>query len=243
MGKVSQKLLLLVYFYNPIPEPSRKAVMKTLAIISIIIVVFLSSCNNPLSKTFHLVSFKQDIQEIRESGKMNEEDIMMLTKFIIRSRIQGNDPEGKTYEDILDNMKSLNERYDASKKQISNLVTLKKLHLSPLVKVELLKKEYTKIKNDEYLLYTVSFTNLTRSNIRTVVGIFSFQDILDKEIEHLNVFCKQGLHSGNSISEKYSVKYNPQNDNDNWMRTKRLADIKIEWIPDKIIYADGKLAE
>lgn len=181
------------------------------------------------------------MRQIRESGKMDEEDILMLTHFIIISKVNGNDPEGKTYDEIFISMKDLREKTRSSKDQMKNIAVIKQLHLNPLLKVQLIKKEFSKLKNQEIMIYTISFENLTKNNIRTVIGKFSFQDILEKEREHLDILFNTGLKGGYSITKSFSVKYDPLNDQDTWMRNKPLSDIKVEWIPDKIIYSDGKL--
>src|SRR6187551_2914840 len=82
--------------------------MKSLPLILIIIsLVTFSSCNDPMEKTYSAATYVDDISAIRESNKVSSEDIELLTKYIALSKIAGNDPEGKTYEEILEKIKEI----------------------------------------------------------------------------------------------------------------------------------------
>src|SRR3978361_2333077 len=69
--------------------------------------IIFSSCRDAMDKTYSTATYIQDIEAIRENNKVSFEDIELLTKYIALSKIAGNDLQGKTYDEILDKIKSI----------------------------------------------------------------------------------------------------------------------------------------
>lgn len=208
-----------------------------------LLLILLVSCNDALNKNYSALTFESDIQEMRESQRVPVEDIKLLTKYILLARLGGQDPEGKSYADLLDRIKEIQKSTEDALDQRENLQLIKRERLNPLLKVTLIKKEFLKIKNRDYLVYTIGFQNSTEKKIRTIIGNLTLEDLLEKEIKSVNILFNEELGPMGSITKTYKIDYDYSNESDQRIRSKDLTDLRIVWNPDKIIYNDGILAE
>ena len=209
----------------------------------ILLLVVLVSCNQPLKKQYSALSFESDIESMRESQKIPEEDIQLLTKYILVARLAGQDLEGKSYADMLDRLKQLKESSQNQNDFKMKDIMMKRQRLNQLVRVTLIQKEFTKIKGHDYLVYSIVFQNLRGKPIRTIIGNLSLEDLLEKEIKNVYVLFKEDLPAMSSVTRAYQINYNYEDENDKRIRSKNLTDLHIEWNPDKIIYRDGSVAD
>ena len=53
------------------------------------IVIIISSCNNPLHRTYNPATYEEDIQAIRKSNKVSDEDLQTLAKYIMLAKLSG----------------------------------------------------------------------------------------------------------------------------------------------------------
>lgn len=211
--------------------------------LSAIILVLLGSCNNALNKNYSPINFESDILEIRENQKIPEEDIRLLTDYILVARLGNQDLEGKSYSGILERIKEVRKISKEAFDKHENLQLFKRQLLNPLIKVSLVQKEFIKIKNRDYLVYTVAFRNLTEKKIRTVIGDLSIEDLLEKEIKSIYVLFNEELGAMASTTKTYKMEYEYSNESDQRIRLKNLTDLRIKWNPEKIIYGNGKMVE
>ncbi|HUS03445.1 MAG TPA: hypothetical protein VMY77_17015 [Chitinophagaceae bacterium] len=201
------------------------------------------SCNNPLNKTYNTSTYLNDITEIRESNKVSYEDIELLTKYITLSKLAGKDLEGKTYEDILNNLKDIRQTNTDQNNRIQLEKDAMRERLGFYLTVNLSDKVFSKVTNKDCFIYTVTFQNLSGKNIQMVVGSISLNDLLDKEIKNIPVVLDEELRAGSFLKKTYVVEYDHSNENDKRIRSKELVDLRALWNPDKIIFKDGTVAE
>lgn len=203
----------------------------------------LSSCNDPLDKTYTPGTYLQDISEIRESNKVSYEDIELLTKFIALSKLAGNQLEGKTYEEILDKIKNIRNANTQQNDQVEMEKAAARERMSSYLKVTLSKKLFTKINNKDCFTYTVNFQNTSSTNITMVVGSISLNDLIDREIKNIQIVLDEELKQGSIVNKTYTVEYNHGDENDKHIRSKELVDLRVLWNPVKIVFEDGTMAE
>lgn len=210
---------------------------------SIFLPVILSSCNDPLDKTYSPVTYLQDISEIKESNKVSYEDIELLTKFIALSKLAGTELEGKTYEEILEKIKAVRDANIQEDDRVEMGKAAARERMSPYLKVNLSEKIFTKINNKDCFSYTVSFQNTSPKNITMVVGSISLNDLIDREIKNIQIVLDEELKPGSTFNKVYTVEYNHGDENDKHIRSKELVDLRVLWNPEKIVFKDGTMAE
>lgn len=78
--------------------------MKKFSIFAALLMIGLSitSCSSsPLDRKFSDKTFAADAKAIKESKKLNDEDIKLLAAFIVRGKLTGEQLENMTYADML----------------------------------------------------------------------------------------------------------------------------------------------
>lgn len=203
----------------------------------------LGGCNNPLNRTYSLTTCEQDIQDIRQSNKVSDDDIILLAKYMAMLKLSGNNAEGRTYEEMLDNIKKIQRSGSEQNEQDKNTEQIKRNRMEPLLNVALLEKKFSKINNKDWMVYTISFQNTSPENIKTIIGNIRFEDLLEKEIKKINILLDEEIKPNSILKKTYNFEYNHGDDNDQRIRSKELADLRVEWNPEKIIFGSGKLVE
>ena len=202
-----------------------------------------SSCNGPLDKTYHSSTYVEDIAEIRESNKVSYEDIELLTKYITLAKLAGNDPEGKTYEEILNNIKDVRQANSDQDNQDQMQKDAMRERLSSFLTVTLTEKVFSKVNSKDGFIYNVTFQNLSGKNIQMVVGSISLNDLLDREVKNIQIVLDEKIRPHSVLKKTYTAPYDHNNENDQRVRSKELVDLRIVWNPVKIIFEDGTVAE
>ena len=205
--------------------------------------VFFASCNDPLEKTYSPATYLQDISEMRESDKVNYEDIELLTKFIALSKFAGNELEGKTYEEILEKIKEVRNANDQQNNQAEMEREAARDRMGAYLKIHLSGKDFKKINNKDCFIYTVNFQNTSTKNISMVIGSISLNDLIDREIKNIQIVLDEQLKPGSTLNKSYTVVYTHGDENDQHIRSKELVDLRVLWNPVKIVFEDGTMAE
>ena len=210
---------------------------------SILFLVFLFSCNNPLSKTYSIKTYDADMQQIRESNKVSYDDIELLTKYIIVSQLAGNDMQGESYEDILDKIKAIRKSNTAQNDQLQMEKEMKRERMSSVATIGLLEKKISSVDNKDWITYTITFHNISPKNINIIVGSISINDLLERQIKKIDILLDEELIKNGKVQKKIRVAYNPADENDQRIRSKDLTDLRIEWNPERIIFTDGEVVQ
>ncbi|MDQ6755836.1 MAG: hypothetical protein M3004_02780 [Bacteroidota bacterium] len=196
-----------------------------------------------MSRTYNPGSYEEDMQAIRESNKIDVEDVELLNKYILVSKFAGNDLQGKSYDDILDKIKTIRKTTGQQNEQLKSERDVQRERSSSIVTVSLVDKSFTKVNNKDCLVYSVSFKNISDKNIKMIVGSISINNLLDKEIKKIDIVFDENLKANATVKKIYTVSYNHADENDKRIRTKDLATVRVEWNPEKIIFENGQLAE
>ena len=196
-----------------------------------------------MSREYSSRSFEDDMVAIRESGKIEEEDITLLVKYALVQNMSGKVPNGETYEDILDRIKSLIRSEKDFVETEQNNEDIKRTRLDPFLDVKVLEKSYSRIDQTDYMIYTIAFRNLSDQRIQTVIGNIRMSDKLEKEIKKIDIVLDSSIEPNTVIKKTFAISYDQYDENDKRVRSKNLLDMRIEWNPDKIIFQTGSPAE
>ena len=209
---------------------------------SFLLIVF-SSCSDAMNKTYSSQSYVNDIEAIKQSNKTSFEDIEILTKYIALSKIAGNDLQGKTYEEILDKIKTIRKNNSDQSTQLEMEKEAARQRMSSYLTVSISDKIFSNINNKDCFTYNVIFRNTSSKNIKMVVGSISLNDLLDREIKNIPIVLDEPLRGNLILNKKYIESYDQNNENDKRIRSKNLVDLRVIWNPVKIIFTDGTKAE
>ena len=213
------------------------------AILFAFAVLFQVSCHNPTGRSYKPQTFQFDIEEIRHQGKFNDDELQQLTRYIVLAHLRGVELEGKSYDEIMDLLKNASRSFEDAAVRKNNNEKIKRERINPLVQITLISKNYMKSGEGEFIHYKMSLVNSTNKDIRTVIGNFSIQDLMEKEIKSVPVILKRNIHAMSQETFEITAFYNPANEQDKRLRSKELIDMRVVWNPEKIIFKDGKLLE
>lgn len=221
-------------------------------LILIITVLFLTGCNNPMSKVYNEEGFMLDMVEVRESE--GEETAKKITSYVLQQSMKGafnKDAEnmlvGKTYAELLkqsddydaemkakeEEEKRLAEKEEKRRKEIS-------LKISESLTFALTKKGFAEYSYQEYITYTFTFKNKTNRNIAGVKGTVTFFDMFDEKIQSLSLSYDDGIKAGKTVNYKAQTDYNQFVSEDKKLKNTELSKIKVTWEPEQLIFSDGE---
>ncbi len=223
--------------------------MKNFLRISIV-TLLITACDGPLDKQYSEATFGEDLKEMKENGVVDSTDLQYIGLYAVRAEMLGEDLEGKTYEEILDNAKTLREKaeaQEAEEKALADKVAREEMErreaLSKVLTVAMFDKGYAEYDYQDYLTYGIAYENKSDRDIRAIKGSIQINDLFDTEIKTINVTEDDGIPAGETLKMTYTTDYNQFRDEDTRLRNKELENLKIVWTPEKIIFTDGTTLE
>ncbi|MGK0390549.1 MAG: hypothetical protein ACI94Y_003303 [Maribacter sp.] len=223
--------------------------MKKLTTLLFLSMIFFISCSNPLNNAYKKDTVEDDLVTLKKS--MSEDDFELLTGYIALSAFgDGSNMLGKTYGDVLKEAKELREEMQKKAKEEEELAAKAKIEdqerikrLGKALTVSLFDKGFIKANYQEYLTYKFAFENKSDKDVKAFTGKVILNDLFDKEITNFSLTYDDGIKANSTAKWDAQTDYNQFMDKDVKLRNKDLEDIKITWIPEKIIYDDGTTLE
>jgi hypothetical protein len=217
-------------------------------ILLFVFAILLVSCSSPLDKPFKKDNLEEDIIELKKS--LSEDELQMLAGFIALKSLGDDKMLGKTYGDLLDEAKKLREELKkqeeeekilAEKAKIDEVERIKRL--GGALTVSLFDKGFSEYNYQEYISYKFAFENKTDKDIKAFTGRIIFNDLFDKEISSLNLTYDDGIPANSTKNWNAQTDFNQFMDKDVALKNKDVEDLKVKWIPEKIIFSDNSTLE
>lgn len=215
--------------------------MKNLILISVL--ALLTACSGPLDKKYSEETFKEDANEIRESGKLKEDDAGIMAAWILRSKLRDENLEDKTYKEILAEAKDYKKEQETLAQRAKEEEEEKRQKLGAALTVAMYDKGYQEQDYQKFLTYSLAFENKSNKEIRAFKGSISIQDLFDSEIKSISVTIDDQIPAGEIFKGTYTTEYNQFRDEDTRLKNKDLDNLKVVWTPEKIIFTDGSTLE
>ena len=216
--------------------------MKKIVLI-ILVAVLTFSCTNPLDKKYSKETFETDAKVIGESGKLSKEDASIMAAWIMKSAFKGENLEGKTYNEIINEAKDYKKEQELLAEKVKLEEEEKRQKFASALTVAMYDKGYQESNYQEYLTYSIAFENKTDKDIRALKGSISIQDLFDTEIKVINLTIDDPIKAGETFKGTYTTNYNQFKADDTRLKNKDMEDLKVVWTPEKIIFADGTTLE
>ena len=115
--------------------------------------------------------------------------------------------------------------------------------LASIVKVSCIEKGFEEYDYQKFITYRFIIQNKSEKTIRAIKGGIKFNNIFDEEIQTLKLVYDQPIKALKQTTYNATTDYNQYVDEDRALRNKDLKDIKVIWIPEKVIFADGTSLE
>ena len=204
------------------------------------LILLLSSCNNPLNKTYSEKSYEKDKQMLKESKKLKKEELETLDYYISEAKDYTDTLiEGMTYSELLIKAKDAEAKQNAINASIKKESEERMQKMDSTLNVTLTSTGFVEQDYEDFLFYVLSFENKSNKDIKAIKGILVINDLFGKEIKDMNIVFDKGVKSRESKKMTYNYRYNPYNDSDNLMKGKTINEVKFIWVTQHIIFSDG----
>ena len=202
------------------------------------------SCSNPLNRKYDEAKMEEDGKAIKESGKLDEEDAKLLAGWILRSKFNGTNLVGKTYNEILDDAKDYKkqqeelaekakkekqERISRYNKAITFTVFDKGFH-----KADIMNSDF-----DDKISFDIAIQNKTGKEIKAIKGPLAFYDLFGEALYSANYTQDDPIKPNEVYKTQITLDYNQFDDKLKFSKDKDVKALKFEYVPEKIIFADG----
>lgn len=214
---------------------------KTLLLLSVIGIFI--SCSGPLDKAYNEETLAEDAKEIKKNANLSDEDIQTMTGWIFKAKLTNEKLNGKSYGEILDEAKNYKKEQQKLAEKAKKEVEEKRQRLGSALTIALYDKGYKKYDYVDYLTYSIAFENKTDKTIRAFKGSISINDLFDTEIKSISLTIDDPIEPHQTFKSTYTTDYNQFSDEDKRLKNKNMADLKVVWTPEKIIFGDGTSLE
>jgi uncharacterized repeat protein (TIGR01451 family) len=96
---------------------------------------------------------------------------------------------------------------------------------------------------EDEITFTLSVRNTGSEDIRAFDGTLNFTDLLDNQIMSLSLAINDPVGSAAMLTWKGALKYNQFIEQHQHLRNAQQGNIKISFIPKRILFADGRTKE
>jgi hypothetical protein len=222
-----------------------------LSIVPIFLCFFLIACSNVKDLKFTKDNKAEVMEKVKKSKDLTGEEVGLLMAAMMRTAISGEKLEGKTVGQLIAEQKRIFEESEVKEKEAKQLVEKEAARQAQITKelaryitVVPISKSFTKADfnsgqySDEINLVFI-FENTSGKDIKAFKGETVFKDAFGENIRTINLTYDEGLKAGQKKKWYGQVEYNQFIADQRKFRDTELANMKFEWQPKAIIFADG----
>lgn len=213
-----------------------------------VLAIFIVACSTPLDKPYKEATLEEDIIELKKT--LSEEELEILAGYVALKSLGDDKMLGKTYGDLLTEAKELRAELKKQEEEQERLAEQAKIEEAERIKrlgealtVGLFAKDFMKYNYQEYITYKFAFQNKTDKDIRAFTGTIYINDLFDKEITNFSLTYDDGVPANSTKNWNAQTDYNQFIDKDVTLKGKDIDDLKIKWVPEKIIFSDNSTLE
>ena len=125
--------------------------------------------------------------------------------------------------------KKESERVQVSKSPMSVKLVSKLFHVA----------DYMSGDSGDRIDFEFVFTNHLKKDVRAFTGALVFKDLFDRDIMRVNLTDESGVKTGGTVNWQGGIDFNQFLDPHQRLRSIDKKDLSVEFILNKVIYADG----
>jgi hypothetical protein len=220
---------------------------------ALLIVVPLLSCA-PDPKKVQVTEQNKDklLEEMKDMKGLTVDETRMLIAYGMRQGLGkafGAAPPsmvGKTVGDIIADQRSFETDAKKRQEQEASLAAEAKAkeearaaELRKALSLTVFKKGFEEASYQEYITLKCAYENTSGKDIRAFAGRVRFTDLFGKPIYDSGLTISDPIKAGAKATWDGSIRYNQFNAEQSNFRNTDLKDMKIEWVPNSILFEDG----
>jgi hypothetical protein len=159
-------------------------------------------------------------------------------------------PVGMTIGEMIDDERKWTE--DKQKQEAREKVRMAKARaeeeaqqvaLREVLIVRVFDKDFQNANHEDYVTIRVEYENTSGKDIRSFKGVLQFNDLFGAEIAPFTISEDEPLRRGETKRQGWTLKYDQFMDRHVKFRNTALDNLKVEWKPQVILFADGTSME
>ncbi len=197
------------------------------------------------------------MESIKDTKGLTADEVRMLMAYQMRSATQkafGGTPDsvlGKTLGDIITQERKFEEKEKKEgeeQKRLAAEAAAKEQRRAEELRKALNLSVYDKSfrasdpsagSYEDYIIIKCAYENTSGKDIRAFKGKLRFADLFGSEIFESGLTISDPVGAGQKATWVGTIKYNQFIDQDVRLKNTLLKDMKAEWLPSSIIFADG----
>lgn len=232
------------------------------ALLTLAVLVVTSACSNPKNLRITDQNKETFMEEIKNSKKLTVEEVGLLQGYLMRygvieglKGLTGGENElpleGKTVGELIELQRKWAEETKAEEARQKKLAEEAKAREEALA-AELRKcitlavwdkgfvdSDYRRGLYQDLLTYSITYENNSPKDIRAFQGTVVFQDLFGDRVNSFGLKITDPIKSGEKAQWKGTTAFNQFDKEDTRLRDAELKDLKVVWMPERIIFADG----
>lgn len=212
-------------------------------------IMALMSCSNPADKKYNEKTMAEDLKEIAESKKWNEQDAMLFAGWMIRAGLKGENLESKSYQEILDEAKKYKAEEEALAEKMKKEAAARKQKMKNAITVAILSKEFIERDWDNYTndynVFNYVIENKSKKEIKAAEIEFKIYNSLGKQLgeQYVIEFTDDRIAPGAKSQHNSGFVHNQYVDDDVKIASAKFEDLLFDFDIKKIVYSDGSVLE
>lgn len=217
----------------------------------IIFLVLFVGCSNVKDLEFTGKNTDEIMEKVRKNKDLTGEENGLLMAAMMRYTMTEQSLKGRRVKDLIAEQKKIVDETEAKEKEAKRLAEeaakkeaaiaaelVKYISVAPFKKsfqqADLMSGEY-----EDRINITFVFDNKGQKDIRAFKGVTKFKNLFGEEIYSTNLSYDAGIKAGSRKNWNGSLQYNQFIASHVKLRDTDLSNMKFEWIPKAIIFADG----
>ena len=197
------------------------------------------------------------VDSIKNSKQLTVEETRLLLAYQMRNaagQAFGQSPAsivGKTVGDLINDERGFEEKAKKDSESQARLAAEAKAkeeavaaQLRKTVNLSVYEKSYEAADPEagtysDYIVIKCAYENNSSKDIRAFKGKLRFTDLFGGEIYESGLTISDPINAGATSTWTGSIKYNQFMDEDVKLKNTALKDMRVEWLPRSVIFADG----
>jgi len=100
-------------------------------------------------------------------------------------------------------------------------------------------KDFNEGRFEDHIIIRTTYENMSGKDIRAFRGVVRFSDLFGEAISSSRITIQDPLSAGSEGNWSGQIDYNQFTDSHQKLRNTDLEDMRVEWLPSSIIFADG----
>jgi hypothetical protein len=206
----------------------------------ICLIPILFSCHSsPLKKRYNQELFISDLQEIKKSGKITNNEHKILSEYIFGYTFEERDLNGKSYKEILHEARKKKQEEKENIEKVKREETERLAGMQQILNISVSSKEFEKSKWEDFLKFKIHLQNQSDKDIQKLKYSFTVYNQTGKELKECFFTYDERLPAKATQEITRYWNFSEFTSGDPEIRDTPSGNLIFQFTPLQIIFTDG----